>query len=66
MLPTYRSGDTLLGLRWFRPRPGRIVRLTRDEVWVEGDNPGFSTDSRHFGPVARTALEAVIVAKLGK
>jgi phage repressor protein C with HTH and peptisase S24 domain len=79
MLPTYRSGDTLLGLRWFRPRPGqvvvlhrdkplikRIVRLTREEVWVEGDNPGFSTDSRHFGPVARTALEAVIVAKLGK
>jgi phage repressor protein C with HTH and peptisase S24 domain len=77
MLPTYSPGDTLLGLRWFHPRPGqvvvvhrdkplikRIVRLARSDVWVEGDNPAQSTDSRHFGPIARAALEAVILVKL--
>ena len=25
--------------------------LTSNELWVEGDNPSGSTDSRHFGPV---------------
>lgn len=35
---------------------GRI--LGRDEVWVEGDNPGRSTDSRHFGPVDRHVVRA--------
>ncbi len=27
-----------------------------DAVWVEGDHPGSSTDSREFGPVATALL----------
>jgi len=27
-----------------------------DRFWVEGDDPARSTDSRHFGPVARDAI----------
>jgi nickel-type superoxide dismutase maturation protease len=77
MLPTLQPGDTLLGLRWFRPRVGhvvviwhephlikRIARLSEDQVWVEGDNANASTDSRHFGPLSRADLEARVVRNL--
>jgi type IV secretory pathway protease TraF len=77
MRPVLHAGDLLLGLRWFRPRVGqivvaamdrqlvkRIVRLKEDLVWLEGDNAEASTDSRDFGPVTRSSLEAVVVKKL--
>jgi phage repressor protein C with HTH and peptisase S24 domain len=77
MQPGYEPGDTLLGLRWFRPRPGQVVVLRRDRplikrvgrlddgrVWLLGDNRAHSTDSRHFGPVREFELEARIIAKL--
>lgn len=70
-LPAGRQG-------WFRPRAGQVVvartperliikRITRrhdTDFWLEGDNPAHSTDSRHFGPVARGQIEAVIIARL--
>lgn len=37
---------------------GRLLRS--DEFWVEGDNPGASTDSRHFGPVTRDRIRAEV------
>ncbi len=37
---------------------GRI--LEPEEWWVEGDNPGQSTDSRHFGPVPRELIKAKV------
>lgn len=37
---------------------GRI--LGEDEWWVEGDNPGASTDSRHFGPVTSDNVKAKV------
>jgi inner membrane protease subunit 1 len=37
---------------------GRLLRS--DEFWVEGDNPGASTDSRQFGPVTRDRVRARI------
>jgi nickel-type superoxide dismutase maturation protease len=77
MRPTYEPGATLVGWRWFRPRPGRVVvawherplikrikQVNGQAVWLEGDNPGRSTDSRQFGPVTRADLEAVIVGQL--
>ena len=77
MLPTYRQDDLLLGLRWFTPKIGqvvvahtdrplikRITGLEPDRVWLRGDNPQASTDSRHFGAVPRSRLEAVIIARL--
>lgn len=79
MLPHYRPGETLLGWRWFRPRAGhvviacqngrpllkRIVKLDSHQIWLLGDNVTQSTDSRHFGPLRRDQLEALIVARLG-
>ena len=77
MVPTYRPGATLVGWRWLRPRAGRVVvawrerplikrvkRVAGDAVWLEGDNPAHSTDSRQFGPVQRTDIEAIIVGRL--
>lgn len=77
MRPTYQSGEILIGWRWFRPRAGqvvvarhggrplikRIARIEGGHVHLAGDNPGRSTDSRHFGPVARSQIEAKIIAK---
>lgn len=37
---------------------GRILQA--DEYWVEGDDPPRSTDSRHFGPVARERVKAKV------
>ncbi len=38
-------------------RVGEILPTpTGDEFWVYGDNPAESTDSRQFGPVARSHL----------
>lgn len=78
MLPTYRPGDVLLGWRWFRPRRGDIVVVRRDRliikrvshvnvegVFIEGDNPRRSTDSRSFGRVLPAQVEAKILLKLG-
>jgi nickel-type superoxide dismutase maturation protease len=79
MRPTYAPGDTLLGWRWFKPRPGhvvvayhegrslikRVVSLDVGGVWIEGDNPPQSTDSRHFGPLGPEQIQARIIVRLG-
>jgi nickel-type superoxide dismutase maturation protease len=36
----------------------RVVRSDESGVWVEGDNPPESEDSRHFGAVPRSACLA--------
>src|SRR5438309_10077625 len=45
-----------------------IKRLRRVEpsgqLWVEGDNPAGSTDSRHFGAVPGHALRGRVVLRL--
>jgi phage repressor protein C with HTH and peptisase S24 domain len=77
MQPTYAPGDVLVGLRWFRARPGQVVVARHERplikrvksvsgrsIWLEGDNAAASTDSRQFGPVARRQLEAKIIGKL--
>jgi len=80
MAPTLRHGDQLLVVRRGRARPGALVvvrlpdgplavkRLVRivDEagLWVEGDNPFGSTDSRTVGPLPATALVGVAIARI--
>lgn len=76
MLPGLYPGTLVFGVRWpKRLRVGRVVilrhngvekikRLTRldhQQVYVEGDNPGFSTDSRQFGWLDEAAVKAVVV-----
>ena len=78
MLPTYKPGDVLLGWLWFQPRPGqavivrtsdrmlvkRIKQIEDGQVWVEGDNPIESTDSRLLGPMLTSDITAMVIAKL--
>jgi nickel-type superoxide dismutase maturation protease len=39
----------------------RITRIDAEgKVWIEGDNPPYSTDSRHFGPVPVTSIAGIV------
>lgn len=40
------------------------VTLPPKHVWVEGDNPLFSNDSRHFGPLPESALRGRVTMRL--
>jgi signal peptidase I len=80
MAPTLRHGDVVLALLGGAARPGDVVlvelpargpavkRLVRrgpdGRVWVEGDNPFASTDSRALGALPGDALRARVVARL--
>jgi phage repressor protein C with HTH and peptisase S24 domain len=80
MQPTYRPGDILLGWRWFgRISQGQVVvawvdgrlvikrvaSLGAQRMNLAGDNVAASTDSRDYGPVDRSQIEAVIAIRLG-
>ena len=81
MHPVYAAGDLLLGWRLTR-RPGahkvvvvrhdgrplvkRLVAQDGNGLWVVGDNPLRSTDSRQFGALPQEALEAVIIARIAR
>jgi signal peptidase I len=45
--------------------PGDVApdgrELGPDELWVEGDAPGVSTDSRSFGPVGLDRVKGIVV-----
>ena len=41
----------------------RIVQVQNGGCWVLGDNPAASTDSRHFGPVPRTAIIGQVLCR---
>jgi nickel-type superoxide dismutase maturation protease len=67
MVPALAPGEWVLVRRTSSPRLGavvlirtperltlkRLVRLTGDGCWVEGDNAEASTDSRTYGAVPR-------------
>jgi hypothetical protein len=44
--------------------PHRTVMVPSGHVWVEGDCPGLSVDSRHYGPVPLEAIRGKVVAKM--
>jgi len=41
----------------------RIAAILENEIVVRGDNPEVSTDSRTFGPVARSAVLGRVVRR---
>jgi nickel-type superoxide dismutase maturation protease len=49
-------------------RPRSVKRLVRVEVdgrlWVEGDNPSGSTDSRELGPIPAAALRGRVLIRV--
>ena len=40
------------------------IAVPKDHVWVEGDNPLHSTDSRHYGPLPVSALRGNLLWRL--
>ena len=74
MQPVLYPGQLLVGWRWGRPKTGRVAVVRRhlplvkrishvgpEGVWLLGDNPAASTDSRSFGYVDPSSVEAVVV-----
>lgn len=40
------------------------VIISRGHVWIEGDNAGNSTDSRHYGPIPKGLILSKVVFRL--
>lgn len=77
MLPVLRPHQLVFGSGLITPQPGaiavirrrpisikRIAHVTATGAWVTGDNPRYSTDSRHYGYVELDKIESVIFWRL--
>lgn len=79
MVPTLRHGDQLLVWWAPRARVGdvvvadlpdrgpavkRVVRADGERVWLEGDNPFGSTDSRTLGELPRSVLRGRVLLRI--
>ena len=47
--------------QWYK---NAIIQVPPHHVWLEGDNPMHSTDSRHYGPIPESALRGRVVRRL--
>jgi len=75
MAPTYRHGSIVVGWRFSKPKVGDVVivkhhrleiikrvgQLKHDQLYLLGDNPNESTDSRQFGWLPLSSVLAVII-----
>lgn len=76
MMPVLPPGTIVYGWRWYlKLRPGdtvifehnkrekikRIEKIDNNRVYLIGDHPGASTDSRHFGWLDIDAIVAKVV-----
>jgi nickel-type superoxide dismutase maturation protease len=81
MYPAYSPGDLVIGLRKgisLNPSQAvvvnhlgrmivkRLISSDSSGMWLVGDNPLKSTDSRHFGPLKHEFFEAVIIARIAR
>lgn len=78
MLPAYRPGTIVLGLRWLRPKIGsvvvaehggqeiikRVTDVSEQGFYLRGDNAAHSTDSRAYGWFAPQAVKSVIIGSI--
>lgn len=75
MAPAYRHGSIVVGWRFGRPKVGDVVivkhhrleiikrvdKLKDDQLYLLGDNPEESTDSRQFGWLPLSSVLAVVI-----
>lgn len=47
--------------QWYK---NSIIQVPPHHVWLEGDNPFHSTDSRHYGPIPVSAIRGRIVMRI--
>lgn len=57
----YRDGDIIVLFHDGREKIKRISRVEDGQVYVLGDNPDCSTDSRHFGWLSASVIKAKVV-----
>jgi phage repressor protein C with HTH and peptisase S24 domain len=56
-----RAGEVCIFLHGGKEKIKRIERATRNRVFFIGDNLEFSSDSRHFGWVLKSAVLAKVI-----
>jgi phage repressor protein C with HTH and peptisase S24 domain len=75
MLPSFRPNQVVVAIATKKPQIStvvivhhdgmekikRIAKIRPGEIFITGDNPSASTDSRTFGWLSETALKAVVV-----
>lgn len=76
MVPVLPPGTLVIAVRWFRMlRPDRVIiferqnreivkridHLTSNGLYVLGDHPETSTDSREYGPIPSSSVLGVVV-----
>jgi phage repressor protein C with HTH and peptisase S24 domain len=81
MLPTYEEGQLIVALKPFRKlrqhdiviishdgreKIKRITELGSGKVYVRGDNPRHSTDSRHFGWIEQSKVKGRVLWPVNK
>ena len=75
MLPKIRPGNIVMALKFLRPKVGdvvivrhdnkelikRITEMRHDGIYVLGDNPQESSDSRQYGWLPVSAVLGVVL-----
>jgi signal peptidase I len=63
-VPTIDVGDWEEKLEERKGGQGMVIVVPKGTVWVEGDNPLFSVDSRHYGPISNDSILGKVVYRL--
>lgn len=58
------TGDTLFPIHSCPPPPKK--KIPQGMVWLEGDNPFNSTDSRSYGPVPLALVKGLVSFKVSQ
>ena len=56
-----RVGNVVIVEHENREKIKRIVKIRSDAIYVHGDNPAFSTDSRSFGWIPKRLIVGVLL-----
>lgn len=58
------EGDIVHPSKKYPSEKRKPVRVPKGKVWLEGDNPYDSTDSRDYGPVSMNLIKGRVIWKL--